>query len=105
MEKLSIKFKEGKIAYLSGGQGKNMILLHSLNLSAESWEKVFEPLAQNFTLYALDMPGHGDSDKPSQNYLIEDYARSVIRFMDKMKLDKAILCGNSVGALMAKEVV
>lgn|GEM_PF-3127486 len=33
------------------------------------WEKGFEPLAPNFTLYALDMPGHGDSDKPSPNYL------------------------------------
>ncbi|MDI6753225.1 MAG: hypothetical protein QME78_02405 [Thermodesulfobacteriota bacterium] len=38
-------------------------------------------------------------------HLIEDYAQSVIRFMDKMKMDKAILCGNSVGALMSKEVV
>ena len=38
MEKLSIKLAEGKISYLSGGQGKNMILLHSLNLSAKSWD-------------------------------------------------------------------
>lgn len=104
MEKLSIKLAEGKISYLSGGQGKNMILLHSLNLSAKSWDPVFEPLAQKFTLYALDMPGHGDADKPSQNYLIEDYAQSVITFMDKLNIDKAILCGNSVGALIAVEM-
>jgi len=104
LEKLSIKLAAGKISYLSGGQGENMILLHSLNLSARSWEKIFDPLAQKFTLYALDMPGHGDSDKTSQNYLIEDYAQSVITFMDKLKIDKAILCGNSVGALMAVEM-
>jgi len=104
LEKLSIPLAAGKISYLSGGQGENMILLHSLNLSARSWSKIFDPLAQKFTLYALDMPGHGDSDKPSQNYLIEDYAQSVITFMDKLKIDKAILCGNSVGALMAVEM-
>ncbi|GAJ21272.1 unnamed protein product, partial [marine sediment metagenome] len=38
------------------------------------------------------------------NYLIEDYAWSVVAFMDKLGLGKAVLCGNSVGALIALEV-
>jgi len=104
MQKSSTKTDAGKVSYIFGGQGESLILLHSLNLSAQSWDKVFEPLAQNYTVYALDMLGHGDSDKPPKNFLIEDYARSVISFMDKVKVRKAIVCGNSVGGLIALEM-
>lgn len=104
MEKSFIQFEDGKLAYLAGGKGKNLILLHSLNISAESWEKVFGPLSQSHSVYALDMFGHGDSEKPSKNLLIEDYARSVVQFMDRRKIEKAVVCGNSVGALIAVEL-
>lgn len=104
MQKSFIPLEDGKLAYLAGGRGKNLILLHSLNVSADSWEKVLGGLTQEFTVHALDMYGHGDSDKPAKNLLIEDYARSVVQFMDRMKIEKAIVCGNSVGALMAVEL-
>jgi pimeloyl-ACP methyl ester carboxylesterase len=104
MKKSSTKIDAGKISYLSGGRGENLLLLHSLNLSADSWNRVFEPLSRNYTVYALDMLGHGDSDKPPKNYLIEDYAQSVIASMDQLKMDKSIVCGNSVGALIALEM-
>jgi pimeloyl-ACP methyl ester carboxylesterase len=104
MQKSFIQLEDGKLAYLAGGKGKNLILLHSLNISAESWEKVFEPLSQSHSVYALDMFGHGDSEKPPKNLLVEDYARSVVQFMDRMKIEKAMVCGNSVGALIAVEL-
>jgi len=104
MAKSFIQLEDGKLAYLAGGKGKNLMLLHSLNISSDSWEKVFGGLTQNFTVHALDMFGHGDSEKPPKNLLIEDYARSVVQFMDRMKIEKAIVCGNSVGALMAVEL-
>ncbi len=104
MPKSFIQLESGKLAYLAGGKGKSLILLHSLNISADSWEKVFGPLSQSYSVYALDMFGHGDSDKPGKNLLIEDYARSVIEFMDRVKIEKAMVCGNSVGALMAVEL-
>ena len=104
MKKLSLKLDEGQISYLAGGQGPPLLLLHSLGVSSEAWNKVLEPLAQSYTVYALDMLGHGDSDKPPRNYLIEDYARNVVDFADKLGLEKIPLCGNSVGAVIALEV-
>ncbi|MBM4334258.1 MAG: alpha/beta hydrolase [Deltaproteobacteria bacterium] len=104
MPKSFVQLEEGKVAYLAGGKGKNLILLHSLNISSDSWEKVFSPLGQNYAVYALDMPGHGDSEKPAKNFLIEDYTRIVVQFMERMKIEKAIVCGNSVGALIAVEM-
>ena len=104
MQKSFIQLEDGKLAYLAGGKGRNLILLHSLNISSDSWEKVSGPLSQSHSVYALDMFGHGDSEKPPKNFLIEDYARSVVQFMDRMKIAKAIVCGNSVGALIAVEL-
>ncbi len=104
MKRLSIKLDEGRISYLTDGQGPPLLLLHSLGVSSDSWSKVIEPLAQGWSVYAWDMMGHGDSDKPPRNFLIEDYARNVTEFSDRMGLGQILLCGNSVGALVALEV-
>ena len=104
MKSLFIKLDEGQISYLTEGHGPPLLLLHSLGVSSESWGRVVEPLAQSWSVYALDMMGHGDSDKPPRNFLIEDYARNVIHFSDRLGLGQILLCGNSVGALIAMEV-
>lgn len=104
MERLSLKLDVGRLSYVTQGQGPALLLLHSLGLSARSWDKVLEPLAQSYTVYALDMLGHGYSDKPPSNYLVEDYARSVVAFMNQLGLGKVVLCGNSVGALITLEI-
>jgi 3-oxoadipate enol-lactonase len=104
MKRLFIKLDEGRISYLTDGQGPPLLLLHSLGVSSESWSRVIKPLAQSYSVYAWDMMGHGDSDKPPRNFLIEDYARNVTHFSDKLGLGQIILCGNSVGALIALEV-
>lgn len=104
MKRLSIKLDEGRLSCLTDGQGPPLLLLHSLGVSSESWSKVIEPLARNYSVYAWDMMGHGDSDKPPRDFLIEDYARNVLHLSDRLGLDRLILCGNSVGALIALEV-
>jgi len=104
MKRLSLKLNGEQLSYVSQGQGPALLLLHSLGVSSEAWSKVIDPLSQNYTIYAPDMLGHGYSDKPPRNYLIEDYARSIVTFTDKLRLDKVILCGNSVGALIALEI-
>jgi pimeloyl-ACP methyl ester carboxylesterase len=104
MKRQSIKLDEGRLSYLAGGQGPPLLLLHSLGVSSESWSKVVEPLAENYSVYAWDMMGHGDSDKPPRNFLIKDYARNVLQFSDRLGLHQPTLCGNSVGALIALEV-
>ena len=104
MKRLSIKLDEGRISYLTDGQGPPVLLLHSLGVSSESWSRVIEPLAQSCSVYAWDMMGHGNSDKPPRNFLIEDYARNVIHLSEWLGLGQIILCGNSVGALIALEV-
>jgi len=104
MERRFMELEMGKIAYVAKGQGPALILMHSLGFSADVWSKVIESLAERYSVYALDMLGHGDSDKPPKNYLIEDYGQSVIAFMDQLRLQKTLVCGNSIGAFIAFEM-
>jgi pimeloyl-ACP methyl ester carboxylesterase len=104
MNRQFMEIDAGRIAYVSDGKGPVLILMHSLGFSADAFSKVFDSLPEQYTVYALDMLGHGYSDKPPKNFLIEHYARSVIGFMDKVGLEKAFVCGNSIGAFIGLEM-
>ncbi|MBI4301614.1 MAG: alpha/beta hydrolase [Chloroflexi bacterium] len=101
MKEAFIPTQDGAIHCLKGGNGPSLVLLHSVGTSAEAWRHVWESLAQSFSLYAMDMMGHGDSDKPRRDYSIADYADSAVTFMTALNLDKATLIGNSIGAVIA----
>jgi len=104
MERLFLTLDVGRIAYFAEGQGPPLILLHGLNNAADVWCNVLGRLAQKYAVYAPDTLGHGYSDKPLRDYLVEDYALSTIAFMDRLGLGKITLCGNSFGGLIAVEI-
>ncbi len=104
IEDARIELPDGKMHYQSLGRGSSVVLLHSMGSSVWSWGKVLEPLAQRHAVYALDTMGQGASDKPSSDYSIEDYATSVVNFMNAKGISKATLIGNSVGAIFAVQV-
>src|SRR5438477_4031245 len=53
-----------RLRYIKAGRGPNLVLLHTLRTQLDLFEKVVPDLAQCFTVYALDYPGHGYSDIP-----------------------------------------
>src|SRR5262245_55638261 len=58
-----------KIHYLVAGKGAPVVLIHGLHSSAEiNWKltKVIDDLAKDHQVVALDLPGHGRSDKPDR---------------------------------------
>jgi 4,5:9,10-diseco-3-hydroxy-5,9,17-trioxoandrosta-1(10),2-diene-4-oate hydrolase len=64
-----------------------------------------DALASHHTVIALDLPGHGASDKPDWRYSLEKSTGFLIAFMDALQLDRVSLVGNSMGGLMALAVV
>jgi len=104
MKEETIRVKDGNLFYRFEGQGEPLILLHSLGVSSESWQHVIEPLSRNFSVYAVDLMGHGNSDKPSKNYEIYHYAENVIELMDVLKINQARIIGNSIGAMVSIEM-
>ncbi|NJN16160.1 MAG: alpha/beta fold hydrolase [Oscillochloris sp.] len=83
--------------------GIPLIMLHGYSDSAFSFSELLPLLAPSATLYALDQRGHGDSDRPADNYTMPVFAADVIGFMDAMQLSQAILVGHSMGSFVALE--
>lgn len=82
------EWKFGKIHYTKQGSGKPLLLIHDLNASSSSyeWNKIIGNLEKNNTVYAIDLLGCGESDKPNLTYtnylyvqLVSDFIRQVIK--------------------------
>jgi pimeloyl-ACP methyl ester carboxylesterase len=81
-----------------------LILLHATGFLARLWEPVAEKLAARFDVYALDMRGHGDSDKPppeDDNYHWRNLVADLRGFCDAMSLRGVPIVGHSSGGAAA----
>jgi pimeloyl-ACP methyl ester carboxylesterase len=87
--------------YTVKGEGKPLILIHGYGAGIWVWEKQIEVLSQGYRVYALDLIGHGFSDRPKIPYTAEAYIRCLKDFMDRVEIDKATLIGNSMGGGVA----
>ena len=84
--------------YIKTGAGPTLLLLHTLRTQLDIFQKVIPTLAQLFTVYAVDYPGHGWSDIPRADYTPEFFTRFVTEFLDALKIEDAMVAGVSIGA-------
>lgn len=82
------------------GTGPDLLLVHGLGTRAVSWWPVIDALARRFRVLAIDLRGHGDSDRPVAGYLVEDYAADLTGVIDGMKLRRPRVLAHSLGALV-----
>jgi pimeloyl-ACP methyl ester carboxylesterase len=85
-------------------RAKPIILLHGYSDSWFSFSRVLTPLARDAHVFALDLRGHGKTDKPKSGYLMQDLAADVIAFMDAKGIVRATIVGHSMGTLVAQQV-
>jgi pimeloyl-ACP methyl ester carboxylesterase len=93
------------IAYTTEGEGQPIILIHGVAASRYDWTSLIPALANaGFQAYALDLPGHGDSDKPDDpnQYHVEIYHNRLQEWIDALKLNlPPILIGHSLGGYLS----
>ena len=85
-------------------RGEPIILLHGYSDSWFSFSRVLTPLARESRVYALDLRGHGKSDKPASGYQLADLAADVVAFMDAKGIERATVVGHSMGSFVAQQV-
>ena len=95
------QIKGNTIFYVVKGEGKPLILIHGYGAGMWVWEKQIDFLSQYYRVYALDLIGHGFSDRPKIPYTPEAYIHFLRDFMDGVGIEKAILIGNSMGGGIA----
>lgn len=80
---------------------KTVIFLHGFPFNKNSWKFQLESLEDNVTGIAIDIRGHGLSTSGHGFFSIDVFAKDLEAFMDKLELEKAILCGVSMGGYIA----
>lgn len=93
------------VAYAtSGGGAEEIVLVHGYGGDKNSWLFVQEPLAARHTVYALDLPGHGESGKEVGDGSLASLAAVVTDFLDAVGIERAHLVGHSLGGAVVTAV-
>lgn len=90
------------IAYTEGGDkhGHALVLLHGLSANSTSWAPVVARTAREWRSYALDLRGHGRSDRTPGRYRLDDYVDDADRLLQVIG-EPAVVIGHSLGAIVA----
>ena len=98
-----------KIRYVIEGQGESVVLIHGLHASAElNWKVpgILGILAKDHRVIAIDLPGHGGSDKPeTEEAYGAQMAEDVLALLDHLKIKKAHIVGYSLGGMVALKFI
>lgn len=92
----------GKIRYVQReGEGTPVVLIHGFGGDLDNWLFNIDAIAEKAPVYALDLPGHGQSIKAVDNPGLDVMVDTIIAFLDHVKADKAHLVGHSMGGLVS----
>ncbi len=83
--------------YERRGKGRPVLLVHGWMGSHRLWEPTFADLSEDHDVIALDLRGHGRSDRPLSPYTYDRYAEDLKEVIDLLDLDGVVLVGWSMG--------
>ena len=78
-----------------------IVFINSLATDFRIWRDVIVQLAGKFPMLTYDKRGHGLSDIGQSPYRIDDHVNDLIALMDSLEISNAVICGLSVGGLIA----
>ena len=79
--------------YLVRGSGPPVLVLHGWGASIEAVNPIVTGLAPVATVYALDLPGHGQSALPPEPWGVAEYQAFVVAFMDELEIERPAIVG------------
>jgi sigma-B regulation protein RsbQ len=113
------KLDGARVHYVSYGKGDDaLVLIHGWTQSIDAaWRDQIPEFAKHYRVIALDLPGHGKSDKPQFSkepvpkdqprkpfvYSMDHFARAVEAVMRDAKVKRAVLAGHSMGTPVARQ--
>jgi pimeloyl-ACP methyl ester carboxylesterase len=87
-----------QVHYTDYGTGDSaLVFIHGWACDETVWREQAAPLSDKIRVITIDLPGHGQSDKPDVTYTMDLYARAIDAVVADAKLQSAILVGHSNG--------
>jgi abhydrolase domain-containing protein 6 len=100
----AVQVDDHQIAYLEGGSGEVVVLLHGFGAEKDNWDRFAKYLQPGYQVFIPDLPGFGESTKsPAARYDMESQVKRLDRFVEALNLTKFHLAGNSMGGMIACE--
>lgn len=101
LEADSITVGELEIAYLRNSEANNgdtIVLIHGFGANKDNWTRIARELTDDFNVYAIDLPGHGQSSKPLDlGYKLQEQVGHVARILTALNINEMHMMGNSMG--------
>jgi lipase len=85
----------------AGGGPDPIVCLHGITAQHRAFNAAARYLEPSRGLVGVDLRGRGDSDKPESGYSLEAHAADVVRVLDHLGLQSAVLAGHSMGGFVA----
>lgn len=109
MEKRVVHLHGHRMVYRIGGEDSTtkrpvLLLIHGMAGSSVTWREVMPALSQRYTVIAPDLPGHGESDKPRQDYSLGAQANALRDLLVAIGIDRATVIGQSLGGGVAMQL-
>lgn len=93
-----------RIHYVNYGKGSEaLVLIHGWTCNIDNWRDQLPDLSKRNRVIAIDLPGHGQSNKPQITYSMDLFARAVEAVMRDAKVKRAVLAGHSMGTPIARQ--
>lgn len=86
------------------GAGRNLLLVHGLGGSWQSWNTIMGPLSAERTVIAIDLPGHGATPADHDSGTFAGLVGSVERYIADEGLERVDVVGSSMGARIVLEL-
>jgi pimeloyl-ACP methyl ester carboxylesterase len=86
-----------RVHYYEGGDGRPLVFVHGLGAESLNWVPAMLDLRHQFHVYAIDLLGHGDTQKPDIAYSIEQQSEMLRQFLATQNIKSADLVGVSMG--------
>lgn len=88
-----------------GSSATPVVLIHGFPFNHEMWGPQIELLERKFRVIAYDVRGHGKSGVGDGQYMLEIFVDDLIGMLDYLKINKAVLCGLSMGGYISLRAV
>lgn len=86
-----------KIHYIEYGSGQPVVMLHGWSQSAELFRYQIDKLSEYYKVIAIDMRGHGLSEKAEHGYRISRLSKDLYEFLNELNLSNIVILAHSMG--------
>lgn len=95
---------KARVRYKSYGKGSEaMVLIHGWTCNQDYWRDQVAEFSKRNRVIAIDLPGHGESDKPQVAYSMDLFARAIDAVLRDAGVKRAVLVGHSMGTPVARQ--